>query len=97
MEVGLAGETIFPGHPRRHSWSLRLWSIRREILLWMQKDDMFIKGTPANELVLHLANGKEKTVRNNQPKRCHISLGGAKVRIGGHLGTPGTTMITLKI
>ena len=90
-------ENIFPGHPLRHNWSLRLWSIRREILLWMQKDSMFITGTPANDLVLHLAKGKEKTFSKLAPKRCHVSLGGKKVRIGGHLCKKGTLMITLEI
>jgi serine/threonine protein kinase len=93
----------FCGHPKRHEWSLRLWSMQRDILLWLQKDDMFIQGTPANELVVQLATGKEVISYSSSgkelPRRCHISTTstGEKVRIGGHLGHPGTTMIKLKI
>ena len=96
-------ESILCGHAKRHAWSMRFQQIQRDILLWLQQDDMFIKGTPANKLVVSLVNGEEVIeyfpTGKKKPVRCHITktLTGKKARIGGHLGHPGTTLITLKI
>ena len=96
-------ETILCGQAKRHAWSMRFQQIQRDILLWMQRDDMFIDGTPANKLVVSLVNGEEVIEHfpggKQKPVHCHITktLTGKKARIGGHLGHPGKQMLTLKI
>lgn len=96
MLTGQLGQSIFNGLV--HDWSLRYWQLQRDPMLWMQRDDIFKEGTPANKLVVQLAAGNEVLTRKGQKPRRHNSIDGSKVRIAGHLGIrTGVMMIGLSI
>ena len=93
---GQLGQSIFKGE--RHDWSIRTWHLQRDLLLWLQRDDIFIEGTPANKLVVQLATGNEvfKTKSERNAPRCAIV--DRKVRIGGYvIKSSGTSMIRLSL
>ena len=51
------GQSLLAGE--RHRWRIRVGELKRELVLYILDDDVFIEGTAANALVVLLASGGE--------------------------------------